>query len=137
MHHHQTGAALRSSLITIAFIVLAMGFAFTLLPKGFSGDISKIGQGTTVVVLTHNKNSVQSLELMELMGKIRPDYGDKVEFVVINVEIAAGKTFINRQQVNSSSLLVFDPSGKRLAVLGNNANERRLRLAIEKTQQAN
>lgn len=134
MYHHQNGAALRSSLITITVIIAALAFAFTLLPKGFSGTIDQIGQGSIVVVLAHNKNSVQSLELMELLGRIRPDYPNKVEFVVINVETASGKSFIDQHQGYSSSLLIFDAGGTQVAILGSNTDENTLRKLLDQIQ---
>lgn len=131
MHHHQTGAILRSSLITIAIIAIVLAFAFKLLPKGFSGDVSQIGQGTAVIVLAHSKNSVQSLELMELLGKVRPDYNDRVKFVVVNTDIEEGKIFIAQQRAYSSSLILFDPQGKQIIILGSTTDEATLRLSLD------
>ena len=131
MPYHQAGSMLRNSLITLSIIAIVLAFAFTLLPKGFSGDVSKIGQGSPSIVLTHNKNSVQSLELMELMGQVRADYEHKLEFLVINVETPTGKAFINRQDVYSSSLVLFGPLGKQLTTLDSTTNEVSLRLILD------
>lgn len=68
MKYTQTGSAARTTIITLVAIVAFLVVATMLLPKGFSSDTSVIGQGSYVVVLAHNKDSVQSLTLMDLLN---------------------------------------------------------------------
>src|SRR5262245_40071363 len=93
MPRPQTGSALRSSLITLGIIAALLVIAFMMLPKGFSDDLSRIGQGVDVVVLTHNKEAVQSQELMTLMNKIRMDYAGRIEFLAVDIDTDPGKAF--------------------------------------------
>ena len=94
-----------------------MFIAFTLLPKGFSDDLNQIGQGRNIALLAHDHDSVQSLNLMEAIGKIRSDYVGKVIFVVADDNAVKGKAFIQQQKVGSGDLLLFNPSGKRIRVI--------------------
>ena len=66
MRYIHTGSAARTTLITLVAIVAFLLVAIMLLPKGFSSDTSVIGQGSHVVVLAHDKESTQSLDLIDL-----------------------------------------------------------------------
>jgi hypothetical protein len=54
-------------LITFSFILLVIVIAVSLLPRGFSQDLSVIGQGTNAVVLVHDGNILQSTDTMIAM----------------------------------------------------------------------
>lgn len=123
---------MRTSLITIATIIILIGAAAMLLPKGFSGDLSRIGQGINTVVLVHNKESVNSLELMTLLNKVRGDYDGRIEFLIADISSATGKAFVSEQQLRNSVLVLFDTTGQRLNVLANIADEATLRQALNK-----
>jgi len=107
------------------------GVAVLLLPKGFSDDLSKIGQGLPVVVLMHDKNSVKSLALMELLNKIRSDYAGKIEFLAVDIDSQEGQVFSRRQAVGAITLLLFDAHGVRRAVLDQSADENLLRSVLD------
>lgn len=130
MHFTQTGA-IRSSLITIAAIVILLAFAFSQLPKGFSNDLSRIGQGANVAVLLHNKESVQSLDFMDLVSKVRADYDKNIEFLVVDVNSQEGRSFMQQQQIKQPGLALFAPDGKRLGILNAINNEKALRAALK------
>lgn len=132
MHNIQSGSALRSTLITVAVIVVLLAFAAMQLPQGFSDDLSRIGQGRSVVVLTHNKEAVQSANLMDLMNDIRGDYEDRVEFLAVDIGTREGEAFLRRQQVGASVLVLFGPGGERRGVLADIRNEQDLRRALDK-----
>lgn len=131
MRHNSTGSALRTSLITIFAIVAFLTAAVMLLPKGFSGDTSIIGQGSNVVVLAHNKDSVQSLNMMEYMNQVRGDYAGKVEFVVADANTPQGRAFVETQQVELGTLLLFMPNGSRLSVVRNIDSPSSLRSTLD------
>ncbi len=127
----QSGFAIRSTLITLAIIGVVLAVGVMLLPRGFSDDTSKIGRGKPVAVLTHDKNTVYSQRLMELMNTVRDDYAGRVEFVVVELESAKDRAFLQQQRVNSAMLLLFGPDGRRRAALDNVTDERSLRAALE------
>jgi len=131
MHQVQTGSATRTALITVFAIVAFLVGAFFLLPKGFSGDTSIIGQGSNVAVLAHNKDSVQSLNLMELMNQVRDVYAGRVEFVVADANTPQGRAFIDKQRVELGTLLLFYPNGTRLRVVSNIDSQSMLRSTLD------
>lgn len=131
MRRTQTGSALRSSLLTVGVIAALLFIAFLMLPKGFSDDLSRIGQGTSVVVLTHNKEAVQSLDLMTLLDRVRADYAGKIEFLAVDIDTEIGQAFMEHEQIGGSALLLFDPDGTRRGVLISVPDELTLRAALD------
>lgn len=131
MLYKSSGSALRTTLISIFAIVAFLVAAFMLLPKGFSSDTSVIGQGSNVVVLAHNKDSVQSLNLMDYMNQVRSDYAGKVEFVVADANTPQGNAFVSSQNVELGTLLLFAPDGKRLKVVSNLGNASDLHVVLD------
>jgi hypothetical protein len=129
----QVGLARYTRLIVIFTICAILVAVVMLLPKGFSDDMSKIGQGTNVVVLTHNKNSVQSMELMELLNTVRSDYEEMVEFLVVDIDTREGQAFIRREGVSfgASVLVLFDGDGARKGILAGSVSEKELRSALD------
>lgn len=131
MNFNQAGSAARTSIIVIFIVCALLATAVMLLPKGFSDDVSKIGQGSVVVVLTHNKNSVASIELMALLNKIRSDYEQKVEFLAVDVDTREGQAFIRQQGVGAVVLVLFDIEGTRRGVLAGGIAEKNLRSGLD------
>lgn len=131
MFNQQAGSATRTSIIVILAVCVVLALAVKLLPKGFSDDVSKIGQGKAVVILTHDKNSVQSLNMMELLNNIRGDYTDRVEFMAIDIDSMQGQTFTRQQRVGGIMLLLFDASGVRKTVFDRTVDENQLRMALD------
>jgi len=63
--------------ITLAVVAGICGLLFlmySMLPKGFKDDLTLIGQGAVSVVLTHDKNLLDSVQTMELLNEVRSDY---------------------------------------------------------------
>ena len=132
MLNSNSGSALRTTLISVFVIVAFLAAAFMLLPKGFSGDTSIIGKGSNVVVLAHNKDSVQSLNLMEYMNQVRDVYAGRVEFVVADANTPEGRAFIEAQNVQLGTLLLFTEKGTRLNVVSNINSQSSLRSVLNK-----
>ncbi len=130
MRYIHTGSATRTTLITLVAIVVFLVVAITLLPKGFSSDTSVIGQGSHVVVLAHNKESMYSLNLMDSLNKVRSEYSDRIEFRVVDMNTPQGQVFLQQQQVRSVSLLLFAPDGTRQRVVSNIDDETELRASL-------
>ena len=60
-----SGSSMHAILVIVLVIVTFFVSAAILMPKGFSSDTTIIGSGSNVAVLAHNKDSVQSLTLIE------------------------------------------------------------------------
>lgn len=131
MNKRHIGSALTSSVLTILAIILLLAFVIAKLPRGYSDDVSKIGQGANIMVLVHNKDSVHSLNLMGLMDKVRGDYKGEVEFLVVDVATPPGRSFADKQQLNHSTLAFYGPDGQRRELLFGVENEAGLRMAID------
>lgn len=131
MTYRQTGSTTRNSLMVILVIGALLAVAVMLLPKGFSNDLSKIGQGLAAVVLTHDKNSVGSMEYMELLNKVRSDYTGKVDFLAVDIDTRKGHDFSRRQGVGAVVLVLFGPDGVRRGVLNSGISEKELRSEID------
>lgn len=131
MRHTSTGSATRTTLISVFAVTAFLAVAVMLLPKGFSGDTSIIGQGSNVVVLAHNKDSVQSLNLMDFMNQVRGDYAGKVEFVVADINSPQGRAFIESQHVELGTLLLFSADGTRLQVASTINSQSSLRSVLD------
>jgi hypothetical protein len=133
MKHLQIGSALRSSLITIAVIVALLGVAVMMLPAGYDDDLSKIGQGSNIVVLIQNKGAQQSMNLLTLLNQVRNDYDSKIKFLIADIDTPEGKTFERQQQLNNNVLVFFGPDGTRLNVIGSEIDETGLREVLNNT----
>ena len=131
MYQSQTGSAARTTLIALAVIAVFNVVAVMLLPKGFKSDLSVIGQGSPVVVLAHNKDSVQSLNLMDMLNKVRSHYEGRIEFRVVDNGTPQGRAFIAQQQVSLGTLLLFGPDGTRQRVVSGINNEDVLRTTLD------
>ena len=111
--------------------MVVLAFAATLLPRGFSDDLSRIGQGRAAIVLVHNKEAVYSLELMTMLNHVRSDYEDRVEFLAVDSATDTGRRFAATHGVDDSLALLLGGDGARLAVIDNVRNENALRAAID------
>lgn len=132
MNYTQTGSAIRSSLIVIFIICALLAAAVMFLPKGFSDNLAKIGQGSVAVVVTHDKNSLGSQDLMNLLNKVRADYAGKVEFLAVDVNAREGMAFTRQQAVGSAVLVLFGPDGSRQGVLTSRIGEKELRSELDR-----
>lgn len=126
----QTGVAWRSILITITVVTALLSILVTLLPKGYKDDLSRIGKGVGTVVLIHNKNGVQSLNLMGLVDQVRPDFESHVAFLIAEVDTASGRAFMQSQQASNVGLVLFSADGKRLGFVDGNIDKDALRAAL-------
>jgi len=131
MTHAQAGSATRTSLIVVLVVSALLATAVMLLPKGFSSNLSKIGQGSVVAVLTHDKNTVGSMQFMELLNKVRSDYAGKVDFLAVDIATSEGLTFARQQGVGPAILVLFGPDGERRGVLGDTIAEKDLRSTLD------
>ncbi|MBI2778550.1 MAG: hypothetical protein HYX62_02000 [Gammaproteobacteria bacterium] len=106
-----------SKWLTLLLIIAALAFVVVKLPRGFSEDLSVIGQGKNVVVVVHDKEGVQSMNLMSMVNKVRGEYADRIEFRVADANTREGLAFAEKHQASSASLILFARDGRRLGVV--------------------
>ncbi len=96
----------------VAVLVLGtLWVAVQNLPRGYSRDLSLIGKGSNVVVQVHDHNLMGSVELMENLNKVRPDFAASVEFVVADLTTPEAQAFATQHNAGSVTLLFFAPDG--------------------------
>ncbi|SEF92378.1 hypothetical protein [Nitrosomonas ureae] len=104
-------------LITFSFIFLVIVIAVSLLPRGFSQDLSVIGQGTNAIVLVHDGNILQSTDTMAAMNAVRDDFEEYIAFIVADINTPEGKRFADSHGFGPAALAFFAANGDRLQVL--------------------
>lgn len=132
MTYSQTGSATKTTLFVLLGVCAFLAVAIMLLPKGFNDDLSIIGKGMPAVVLVHDKGSMGSLNLMELLNKVRPDYADKVEFIVVNINSKEGIMFREKQKIDGIVLAFFNRNGVKRGTFANSNDEAVLRSELNK-----
>ncbi len=106
--------AKKSPLIKVIIALAMLGvlwLAVANLPRGYSRDLTQIGKGRNVVVQVHDHNLVGSIDLMETLNKVRPEYADAVEFVVADLLTPEGQAFATSHDASSVTLVFFAPDG--------------------------
>ena len=118
--------------IVAIFILGMLWLVVANLPRGYSRDLSQIGKGKNVVVQVHDHNLVGSIDLMESLNTLRPEYAGSVEFVVADLLTPEGRAFAATHNVSAVTLVFFAPDGtqrggvkgvQELNVLRNSLNE--------------
>jgi len=137
MYRFQHGFALRNNLIVITVILALLMIIASTLPKGYSDDVSKIGNGNNIALLIHDKNTVTSLDIMALMDEIRSDYAGIVDFMVVSIDVTTPqeRAFVQQQKVRNAAVLLFSPEGERLDVLWSVPGADAFRSRLNKTFQ--
>ncbi len=118
-------------LAVLASVTGILAIMFLMLPKGFKDDLSLVGNGTVSVVLTHDKNLLDSTRMMELMNAVRSDYQGTVEFLAVDLATPVGQGFVREQLVGPVTLVFFGAEGERRQVLDSRVNEQQLRETLD------
>lgn len=114
MENNGASAVNKSLIIKLIVTALLLGLlwlAVSNLPRGYSRDLTLIGKGKNVVVQVHDHNLVGSIDLMETLNKVRPEYVDAVEFVVADLLTPEGQAFATSHDASSVTLVFFAPDG--------------------------
>jgi len=101
----------------IVLLLLLVATVVMNLPRGFSGDLSRIGKGKAAVVLVRDKNAVESFGLMEALNGIRDQYSGKVEFLLTDFNTPEGRAFITAYGATRVTVVVIDANGNKVSVL--------------------
>ena len=128
----KTAASKRKTTYWPAFIivgvtVLLLGVFVWTLPRGYSIDLNLIGKGNNVAVLVHNQGMIGSEQLMRVVSNLRSQYEPQTTFIVADVNTQTGRAFADAHGVRSATLLVFGPSGDKLATLYGPQDKAKLR----------
>jgi hypothetical protein len=102
------------SLALIAVVLAIIAFAFTLLPRGYDTDVSKVGQGRPAAVLVHDHGLVQSMELMSALDAVRGEFESSTLFIVADTYHPRGQAFVEAHRLPPVALVMFDGDGDLL-----------------------
>ena len=116
-----------TGVLMLAVIVLGI----LMLPRGFSENLSAIGQGKPVAVHVYDKESVASIDLMDILGKLRGEYEDRVTLVVADLNHERGAYFAEQQNLGAGDLVLFDAAGRRVAVINPPHQLEKVRRALD------
>lgn len=109
----------------VGALMLLFGLLLTLMPKGFTSDLEKIGTGKPAVVFVYDPNLVSGTTQTEQMNEARAHLGDNVHFLLARIATPEGEAFIAKHNARVTELFLFDPAGnlvkRQLAVI--DANE--------------
>ncbi|MCL1159375.1 hypothetical protein K8B83_04565 [Shewanella inventionis] len=109
----------------IGSLMLLFGLLLTLMPKGFTSDLEKIGTGKPAIVFVYDPNLVSGTTQTEQMNEARAHLGDNVHFLLARIATPEGEAFIAKHNARVTELFLFDPAGnlvkRQLAVI--DANE--------------
>lgn len=79
----------------------------------------------------HNKEAVQSLENMSVMDRARADYADRAAFLVIDLSRENSEAFARQNNLQSSTIVLYGPSGKKLDTISRVPSEQALRQILD------
>ncbi len=119
-------------LLTVGVLLGVAVVAVSLLPRGYSQDISLIGKGGNIVVLFHDPFIVNSQENMDLVNTLRDEYDGRVKFIVADKNVEQGKKIIELYGVDSVSLVFFAPNGEIINILYSKQDKESLRKNINR-----
>ena len=98
------------ALLALAWVLLRM------LPPGFDTDLTQIGGGERAVVLVHDHNFVESVELMEALDGVRQRQPEAMLYLVADLNTPRGQRFADNHDVDAVTLVLFDARGRTVAV---------------------
>ncbi len=110
---HKKKSRLTKVLVVVSILVF-LGIVVWNMPRGYSTDLAQIGKGKNIVVLVHDHYLVSSTQLMENLNPLRANYTGAVEFIVADLQVAAGQAFARTHNAEATTLLFFAPDGTPL-----------------------
>ncbi len=117
--------------LILLFLGAVSAFVWQQLPgAGYSTDLTRVGAGQPTLVLAQHGHYVGGAEVMELMNDIRADYAGRVEFLVAHLAMPDGQAFAERQAAHDGTVLLFDASGRRVALLHQPKSREELQSAL-------
>lgn len=102
---------------TLVVLLVFAGLAWQLLPRGFETDLSLIGTGQRAMVLVHDHQRVDSVELMESLSALRERHPDLALYMVADLNVPRGQRFAENYDLGPATLVLFDRHGTPVARL--------------------
>jgi hypothetical protein len=102
----------------VALIIAMVAVAWTQLPRsGISTDLTAIGQGTPVLVLTRDVNYLGGATVLEMLKPIRDSYAERAQFRIAHLGQPDGRAFSDQHRTQDGDLTLLDSQGNFLESL--------------------
>jgi hypothetical protein len=112
------------TLLVSAILLILTGVVIWNMPHGYNVDLSRIGKGQSVIVLVYDRGKADSVELKHRLDKIRPEYQNRIDFLITDFRTPEGRAFAAEHGVGPATLVLFGHDGGRLATIyGTKATE--------------
>jgi|GEM_PF-1738365 len=101
---------------TVILVLLLLAWLMLrLLPAGFSTDLGMVGSGEPAIVLVHDHNYVESVDLMDSLGHVRDRHPDAMLYLVADLNTPRGERFAEQYDLDAVTLILFDSHGNQVA----------------------
>jgi hypothetical protein len=121
----------RISIVVILVLVGGALVALLQLGRPIHTDLSVVGQGRPTLVLAYENFSPAGVDALERLRAVRPDYEDRIEFVVADLGTPDGRAFAIRHNLRDGTAVFLAPNGQPVRVTGIPADERALRQQLD------
>lgn len=121
------------AVIAAIFIpLITLGYFLTLgIGKPIHSDLSVIGQGKPVLVLSYKNYSPASGEALNRLRQVRSVYDSRLDFVVADMGTPEGSKFTNRYNLFDGQAMFMTQDGHPLDVISVPEDEQELRTLLE------
>ncbi len=90
---------------------------WAIISSSFSSDTKRIGQGKPVIAMIYEGGDSASVNLRYGYKKLRAEYEDSIEFLLINIHSPNGLHFLQDTDAKAGTALYYDAKGKQLLVM--------------------
>ena len=119
-------------LIYLAMTGLVLALIWSQLPRGpYSTDLDRIGQGRPAMVLAYDNLSMGGMTVMAMMDTLRPEYEDRIDFLVAPLGAPNGRDFGERHGAVNGMVVLFTASGQAVRVVPVPENTGELQQALD------
>lgn len=126
---------MRRAGITLAAIAVLIAVAWLamhqLSGRPISADLSLVGDGQPALVLAFENYSPASMEAMNQINQVRPDYEASMRFVVADLGTPHGDAFARRFDLVNGSALLLDGDGEPVRAYALTGEASDLRRALD------
>ncbi len=100
----------------VAGLIIAMvAIAWTQLPRsGLSTDLTVIGEGHPVLVLTRDVNYLGGAQVLEVLKPIRESYTERAHFRIAHLGQPDGQAFSDQHRTSDGDVSLLDAQGNLL-----------------------
>ena len=94
-------------------------------------DLSVVGNGKATMVQIHDPKCQLCQRLQRVVGNVKGEFSDQVQFRTANIMTDKGKQFANRYNVPHVTLLFFDQRGKHVNTLRGVSSKQVVQAALQ------